>query len=88
MYCKWWHDTVYCISLEGIIYRVKCLYKQFYDGWKRLKAERETSVAAVKYKEFMDNKNKLFDIYPDDLKREKHFEGGWGVKKFIMKIRS
>ena len=26
VYSKWWHDTIYCISLEGIIHRITTLH--------------------------------------------------------------
>ena len=62
VYSKWWHDTVYCHSLEGIVYKLTELYKQYKDGWLRIKQGRDKCGAALKYKELVENKNKLFDI--------------------------
>ena len=56
------------------------LYKQFKDGWKRLKSGRDTCAPAMNYKEIVDSKNLLFDIYPDDMKRRQQCEQEWGVK--------
>ena len=84
VYSKWWHDTVYCISLEGIVYKMSQLYKQYRDGWLRLKQGRETSAAAMKYKELVETRNHLFDIFPNDPKlgekRIEHCKLDWGVK--------
>ena len=38
VYSKWWHDTVYCLTVEGIVWRITELYKQYKEGWKRLRA--------------------------------------------------
>ena len=80
VYSKWWHDTIYCISLEGIIHRITSLHKQVKEGWKRLKAGRINSDPAKKYKEIVDSKNKLFDIFPEDFLRMQKCEKDWGVK--------
>ena len=50
VYSKWWHDTVYCISLEGIVKKVTKLWTEYKEGVKRLRAGRETSGAVVRYK--------------------------------------
>ena len=84
VYSKWWHDTVYCITMDGIVYKMTELYKQYKDGWLRLKQGRDKSVAAEKYKELVEKKNHLFDIFPSDPKlgekRREHCQLDWGVK--------
>jgi hypothetical protein len=83
VYSKWWHDTVYCITMDGIVYKMTELYKQYKDGWLRLKQGRDKSVAAEKYKELVEKKNHLFDIFPSDPKlgekRREHCQLDWGV---------
>ena len=34
----------------------------------------------MKYKEIVESKNLLFDIYPDDMRRSQQWEQDWGVK--------
>ena len=45
-----------------------------------MKAGRETSAPAMRYKEIVDTKNQLFDVYPQELKRRQHCEEDWGLK--------
>ena len=80
VYSKWWHDTVYCLTVEGIVWRITELYKQYKEGWKRLRAGRETSAAAMQYTQIVETRFHLFDIFPDDLDRRDHCEDDWGVK--------
>ena len=40
VYAKWFHDTVYCISLSSIVYRLEKLWKTFKEGSKRFSAGR------------------------------------------------
>ena len=35
VYSKWWHDTVYCLTLNAVVYKITTVYKQFKEGWKR-----------------------------------------------------
>ena len=80
VYSKWWHDTVYCITLEAIIKKLALLYQQVKEGWKRVRAGRENSPPALKYKDIVDTRYLLFDIFPQDMKRREHCEVDWGVK--------
>ena len=41
VYTKWWHDTVYCISLRAVDKRVTKLWNEYKEGLKRLRAGRE-----------------------------------------------
>ena len=80
VYTKWWHDTVYCIGLNAVVNRVKKLWREIKEGLKRLKAGRDTSSAALRYKEIVVEKDSLFDIFAKDKERREHCELFWGVQ--------
>ena len=80
VYTKWWHDTVYCIHLDTVVYRVKNLWKDFKEGVKRMKAGRDASAAVQRYKDIVQDKDLLFDIFPKDKSRMDFCELDWGVK--------
>ena len=42
IYAKYYHDTVYCISLPGIIYKLDKIWSIFKAGQKRFNAGRMT----------------------------------------------
>ena len=76
IYTKWWHDTVYCIHLNTVVYRVTNLWKDIKEGVKRMKAGRDTAAAVQCYKDIVQDK----DIFPKDKSRMDFCELDWGVK--------
>ena len=75
VYAKWYHDTVYCISLRSINRKLSGLWDIFREGRKR---EREKGRKPTeKYKSLVLNAGQLFDIHVDD--NEACFRE-WGVK--------
>ena len=80
VYTKWWHDTVYCIGLNDVVNRVHKLWREIKEGLKRLKAGRDTSSAALRYKEIVVEIDSLFDIFATDKERREHCELFWGVQ--------
>ena len=80
IYAKWKHDTVYCIALEAVVKKVTKFWSIYKEGVMRLRAGREKSSAVQKYKEMVENKKALFDIFPDDHARRLKCEDEWGVK--------
>ena len=80
IYSKWMHDTIYCISLEAILKRLTKFWIAYKEGVKRLRDGRESSVAVQKYKDMVQQKKTLFDIFPGDIGRMQKCEIEWGVK--------
>ena len=80
VYTKWYHDTVYCIGQNAVVNRVQKLWRETKEGLKRLKAGRDTSTAALRYKEIVAEKDSLFDIFAKDKERRDHCELFWRVK--------
>ena len=57
--CKYYHNTVSCVSFPTIVTRV--------EGKKMLKEKGKDNSKAVKeYKDPLEKKNTLFDIVTDD----------------------
>ena len=65
IYAKWKHDTVYCIALEAVVKKVTKFWSIYKEGVMQLRAGREKSSAVQKYKEMVENKKALFEIFPD-----------------------
>lgn len=87
VYAKWYSDTVYCVSLSTIVRRLSALWSVFFEGRKRLNEKgKENCQAVKKYKELVDNKEKLFDVYATDQERRKKLEIEWGVKMSDQEI--
>ena len=80
VYSKWWHDTVYCITLDAVVKKLTKLWGEYKDGVKRKREGRLTSTAVLRYIEIVQTKNQLFDIFPKDKKRMDVCELEWGVK--------
>ena len=80
IYTKWWHDTVYCITISGIVKKVTKLWKEYREGVKRMNAGRDTSTATQKYKDICRDKDKLFDVFANEKERKDQCELEWGVK--------
>ena len=81
VYCKYYHDTVYCISFEAIVKRLEKLVALFWEGKKRINQKgKENSKAAKEYKDLIAKKETLFDVSTDDNKRKEKCEEEWGIK--------
>ena len=79
VYSKWYHDTVCCISMRSMERKLSELWKDFREGKKRLGGGRENCKAVDKYKNLVEAKDKLWDVYPPDEKRRRECEQEWGV---------
>ena len=80
VFCKWYHDTVFCITFRSMERKLSDMWKDFREGKKRLVTGGGENLKAVsKYKELVNNADKLWDVYAADHKRFKDCEKEWGV---------
>ena len=87
VYAKYFHDTVYCVSLPTIARRVLDMWTTYHEGQKRLpdaekrekkgKSKREV---VVRYEYLVKRRDELFDVYAHDEERKRQVEQEWGVK--------
>ena len=80
VYTKWWHDTVYCISLNAVVKRVQKLWAEYKEGLKRLRAGRDKSAPVQRYKEIIAQKDHLFDVFAHEKDMRDRCEIEWGVR--------
>ena len=79
VYSKWFHDTVYCLTLNGITHRLTKLWKTFKEGRKRLAAGREEGKIVEEYKLMAAKADQLFDVGTTSQQEEK-CKNEWGVQ--------
>ena len=70
VYAKWYHDTIYCMSLRSIERKVGELWGVFREGKKRYAAGRSDGKAITRYKEIAEKAEQLFDVFASTEKRE------------------
>ena len=67
VYAKYYHDTVFCVSLSTIQRRVEGIWKQFIEGRKRYGQTGKENLLSVKqYKELFHTKSELFHVFAHD----------------------
>ena len=72
VYSKYYHDTVYCLSVRSITRKIENLWKLIKEGKKRSKEKERQDTSVVKdYKKLFDTKHDLFDVYAEDYARRK-----------------
>ena len=84
VYAKWYHDTVYCVSLRTVERMVTSLWNVFKEGkkrWKVTAGENYTRKSVTSYIELVDTCNQLFDIVAVEEARKRECEADWGVTK-------
>ena len=80
VFSKWYHDTVFCITFRSMERKLSDMWKDFREGKKRVATGGGENLKAVsKYKELVNNADKLWDVYAADHKRFKDCEKEWGV---------
>ena len=88
VYSKWFHDTVYCLSLRTMERRLTELWKVFKDGKHSIGKGKGDTVKVVRlYKEMVESADTLWDVYAKDDKRWKECEKEWGVRMSDMEQR-
>ena len=79
VYAKYYHDTVYCMTLQGIIKKLDNIWSIFKEGRKRFNAGMKTGKAIDNYKELVDNADKLFDVGITTSDQKDQCKKSWGV---------
>ncbi|KAJ8400089.1 hypothetical protein AAFF_G00401280 [Aldrovandia affinis] len=88
IYAKYYHDTVFCMSLSTILRRVETFWKQFSEGRKRYGQKgKENSKAVKEYKELFDRKCELFDVYAEDPAQRQSLQKEWGASMSDMEYQ-
>ena len=61
---KWFHDTVYYVSLSSVCKMVRKVHTTYTEGKHRQKQGRFNSEAYGQFVKLYLNRKKLFDVYP------------------------
>ena len=80
IYCKYFHDSVFCIPFETMFHKVKRVWDLFKIGKLRLGQGRSTSKEVKAYEDLVAKKETLFDMSTNDPARIENCEKDWGVK--------
>ena len=87
VHCKWYVDTVYCLSLSSINRKLTEVYKTFSEGKKRMQeVGKETSAGVIKYKQLVGERDKLFDVFQKDPVARLNLQKEWSVKMSDMEF--
>ena len=62
VHSKWFHDTVYCLSLSTICTRITKTWEIFREGRRRFREGRKSGPAIEAYTALVKKKDSLFDI--------------------------
>ena len=76
---KWYHDTVYCVPLNGIVRKVEKLWDIFREGRKRFGGGREGGKAMDQYSKIVEDAEKLFDVGATTPDQAAKCKEEWGV---------
>ena len=77
VYAKWFHDTVYCITMPGVVKKLTKLWKTFREGKRRL--NEGEGKAVQEYKVMAAQADQLFDIGTSSSQQEEKCKEDWGV---------
>ena len=80
IFCKYYHDTVCCLSVRGIEKRLEKLWGKFKEGNKRVNAGRTSGEAVEAYKKLVKDANSLYDVAVTDSAERVAVETKWGIK--------
>ena len=84
LYAKWFHDSIPCIDYETLVKRLTKLLSVVQEGAKRQKQGIEERKVVKEYKKLVENKDKLYDIFPrklngeEDKEKRRKVEEDWG----------
>ena len=85
VYCKYWHDSVFCVQFETVVQRLQQLLDIFWEGKRRLKEKgKENSKAVKQYTDLVKHKDSLFEVSTDDPKRKEKCEVEWGIQMGLL----
>ena len=80
VYAKYFHDTIYCISLCSIERRIGDTWNHFREGRKRVGEGKTTGVSIDRYREIFAAADKLYDFAETDESKWSTIQTNWGVK--------
>ena len=77
---KWYHDSLPCIDYVKLDERLKVLYKVVMDGARDMRRnDGKSRSSTTKYKELVEQKNRLYDIFEENDIKRRDKEKEWGV---------
>ena len=79
VYAKWYHDTVFCVSLSSIVRKLENVWKIFREGRKRFSSGREGGKALNDYRKIVEEADKLFDVGVSSPEQTARCKEEWGV---------
>ena len=79
IYSKYHHDTVYCLTVQGIRWRIEKDWDIFKKGKRRLSSGRKSGKEIDNYKNLADKSDKLYDVPASDKDRKTQCAVEWGV---------
>ena len=78
VYAKWYHDTVYCLPLNGIDRKLEKMWATFREGKKRF-ASGQGGKAVEDYRKIAEQSEKLFDVGATTADQIAKCKEDWGV---------
>ena len=69
VYSKWFHDTVYCITLQAIRKKMRKMWDIFREGRKRYQEGKTSGKAIDQFTKLTSVSDDLFDIYTENNER-------------------
>ena len=75
VYAKWYHDTVYCVTIRSVRRKVKTMWEIFWEGKRRISEVTKKEHKAMKdYSKLVSEAEEMFDIFSETD------PNNWGVK--------
>ena len=85
VFCKYYHDTVCCLTIRGIEKRVTKLWNNFREGRKRIATGRQGGGAVGSYKKIVEESEKFFDVgVVEDAAKRRECERELCRKKMLI----
>ena len=79
IFSKYYHDTVYCLSIAGIKKRLTKVWSEFREGRKRFAAGRKTGKPIDDLIKMVEDADKLFDVSCTTPAQMAKCKEDWGV---------
>ena len=68
VFAKWYHDTIYCVSVRSINRKVSQAWRTFFEGRKRY-ASKQEGIALENYKSLVKEAEKTFNVRAEDFSK-------------------
>ena len=79
IFAKWYHDTVFCLSVNAIAKRLTKVWMEFRESRKRYGEGKQSGKAIEDLKQMVENADKLFDIGCSSPAQIAKCKEEWGV---------